>query len=211
MITEPHCFRKQTVKKNDSRKELNVIISKGKSVGKEKIPSDSSHQKKKRERLLNILSSPAAAGNGERAPFFSRARFGPGMIGVLSIMIILALTMAFYFRLYYLAIIPALAACGLFFVKYFETIQSGTIEPRKLIGHTCLIVKQISRGQRGVVKVYKSDNALDPELWSAELAESTKGTVVKIEPSQTATVVGMRGGIILLVEPVSQKKEGPVG
>lgn len=160
---------------------------------------------------MNILSSPPAARDGERTPFFSRARFGPGMIGVLSIMIILAITMAFYFRLYYLAIIPSLAACGLFLVKYFETIQSGTIEPRKLIGQTCIIVKQISRSDRGVVKVYKSDNSLDPELWSAELAESTKGTIMKIEPNQTAMVVGMRGGVILLVEPLSQKKEDPVG
>jgi hypothetical protein len=62
-----------------------------------------------------------------------------------------------------------------------------------LIGQSCLVVKKIMPGERGVVKVYREDGRLDPELWSAE-------SKLAIDENQTARIVGMRS-IILLLEP----------
>lgn len=42
----------------------------------------------------------------KNAPFFSIARFGPGMIFVLSIMVVLTLVATFYFKFYSLAFFP---------------------------------------------------------------------------------------------------------
>lgn len=78
-------------------------------------------------------------------------------------------------------------------VKFFEKIEYEKPKERKLIGQRCLVVKKIMPGERGVVKVYREDGRLDPELWSAE-------SKLAIGENQTARVVGTRS-IILLLEP----------
>jgi membrane protein implicated in regulation of membrane protease activity len=132
-----------------------------------------------------------------QAAFFSKARFGPGMISVLSILIALILALVFFVKLYYLAILPATAAIVLFAVKYFEMIQSGRPTERKLIGQTCLVLKKVAKNERGIVRVHREDGRLDPELWSAELVRRDGS---EIDEKQTARIVGMRS-IIVLIEP----------
>lgn len=117
------------------------------------------------------------------------------MISVLSILIVLFIFLVFYIKLYYLAILPALVAALLFSVKYFELIQSGKPAEKKLIGQKCLVLKKVAGNERGIVRVYRDDGKLDPELWSAELA--TNGA--EIQENQLARIVGMRS-IILLIE-----------
>jgi membrane protein implicated in regulation of membrane protease activity len=148
---------------------------------------------------LDFLLLPTPTKNGkitEEAPFFSRARFGPGMITILIILVFLV-AVTILSKLYYLAILAATVAIGLFTVKYFEQIQSGKAEERKLIGQTCLVLKKVTASERGVVKVYTESGRLDPELWSAELA--SKDAI--IEEGKLARIVGTRG-IILLIEPL---------
>ena len=117
------------------------------------------------------------------------------MISVLSILIVLFIFLALFIKLYYLAILPALVAAVLFSVKYFELIQSGKPDEKKLIGQKCLVLKKVAGNERGIVRVYRDDGKLDPELWSAELAKNG----AEIQENQFARIVGMRS-IILLIE-----------
>ncbi len=123
------------------------------------------------------------------------ARFGPGIVSVLSILVVVSVVLVFYFKLYYLAILPATVALVLFGVKYFELIQSGKPTERKLIGQKCLVLRKVSRNERGIVRVYRDDGKLDSELWSAELASNGE----EIQENHAARVVGIRS-IILLIE-----------
>ena len=116
------------------------------------------------------------------------------MISVLSILIVLFISLV-YIKLYYLAILPALVAALLFSVKYFELIQSGKPAEKKVIGQKCLVLKKVAGNERGIVRVYRDDGKLDPELWSAELAANG----AEIQENQFARIVGMRS-IILLIE-----------
>ena len=133
----------------------------------------------------------------DQAPFFSRGRFGPGMISILSILVALVIILIFYLKLYYLAFLPAIVAIFLFGVKYFELIQSPKPTEKKLIGQTCLVIKKVTRNERGIVRIHKEGGDLDPELWSAELATIDN---TEIQENQTAKVVGIRS-VILLIEP----------
>jgi membrane protein implicated in regulation of membrane protease activity len=104
--------------------------------------------------------------------------------------------MLFRFRFNYLGILVALVAIAIFSVKSFERIEFGKAEEKKLIGQRCFVVRKISPDRRGIVRVYRDDGKLDPELWSAESVTSR----TEIDENQTAIIVGMRS-IILLVEP----------
>ena len=101
------------------------------------------------------------------APFLSRVRFGPGIIGVL--IAIGCVTFLFYLTGHaYLAMATAGAGLLLVGVKAMEVIQLVKPEKKELIGRRCLVVKRIQKGNPGVVRVYTDDGRLDPELWSAE-------------------------------------------
>ncbi len=92
-----------------------------------------------------------------------------------------------------------------FAVKYFENIQlADEAQERRLIGQTCLVIKKVTKSERGIVQVYKVDDRLDNELWSAELSDSSD--VSEIKQGQFGRIVGMKS-IILLVEPLARKTE----
>jgi membrane protein implicated in regulation of membrane protease activity len=131
----------------------------------------------------------------QEVPFLSLARFGPGTVVLLSCLVVLSF-MLFRFRFNYLGILVALVAIAIFSVKSFERIEFGKAEEKKLIGQRCFVVRKISPDRRGIVRVYRDDGKLDPELWSAESVTSR----TEIDENQTAIIVGMRS-IILLVEP----------
>lgn len=125
--------------------------------------------------------------------FFSLMRFGPGTVAILAILLVLALVM-YFTHLAYLAILVGVVLVLIFFVKSIEVINPGLPEERKLVGSSCLVVKAVTKGTRGIVKLYRDNGELDPELWSAELAEGEE-----IPEGSNARVVAARG-IILQVE-----------
>lgn len=131
------------------------------------------------------------------APFLSRVRFGPGIIGVL--IAIGCVTFLFYLTGHaYLAMATAGAGLLLVGVKAMEVIQLVKPEKKELIGRRCLVVKRIQKGNPGVVRVYTDDGRLDPELWSAESEQ-------EIREGQNGVVIETRS-IVLLVKP-SQEQE----
>jgi membrane protein implicated in regulation of membrane protease activity len=139
---------------------------------------------------------PSSTGQSEgQVPLLSFSRFGLGTIIMLSFLAVFSLIL-FYFKVYPLAITFALVAVAIFSVKSFENIQFRRDGGKKLIGQRCFVVKKIAPNERGIVRVYRDDGQLDPELWSAELV--TLGQ--EIVENRTAIVVGMRS-IILLVKP----------
>jgi len=125
--------------------------------------------------------------------FFTIARFGPDSI---LIFVLLGILGSVIYELGF--IIPAIAVAGAFSIIFWaesvETIQLKRVEPRKIIGSRCLVVKQIGgRASRGIVKMYKDESGdLEHELWSAE-------SNLLIEKGKVATVKGI-SSIILFVE-----------
>lgn len=69
---------------------------------------------------------------------------------------------------------------------------------RKIVGQKCLVIKRISKGERGIVRIYKESGDLDPELWSAE---GEKGT--EIEENRIAKIVGIRSIIVPIEQDLS--------
>jgi hypothetical protein len=127
----------------------------------------------------------------KNAAFLSVARFGPGAVIILVLLVLLGVFL-FLIGGNYLAILPIAVAFVVFGVISVQIIDEKKFE-RKIVGQKCLVVERISRGKRGLVKIYRDDGMLDPELWSAEGAQGGE-----IEANATARVIGIRS-IILLV------------
>lgn len=125
--------------------------------------------------------------------FFSLMRFGPGTIAILAILLVLALGM-YFAHIGYLAILVGGVLVLIFIVKSIEVINPGLPEERKLAGSSCLVIKAVTKETRGIVKLYRDNGELDPELWSAELAEGEE-----MPEGSKARVVAARG-IILQVK-----------
>lgn len=142
---------------------------------------------------MNRKSSDAS----DEAPLFSFVRFGPGAVTFLVLIAIMAAV--FYLSNHrYLAVVAG--AIGVVFVgvKSMERIKVSYPKERVLVGRTCLVVKSIPKGQQGIVKVFRTDGSLDPELWSAESAS-------QIEEGSKAVVTGRRT-VVLLVETLAEEK-----
>ena len=77
-----------------------------------------------------------------------------------------------------------------------EKIRLSRPMERKLVGQTCLVVKNIQAGKPGIVKLFRPDGTLDQELWSAE-------STSKIGEGSKTKVVGQRA-VVLLVEPLAE-------
>ena len=129
-----------------------------------------------------------------KVSFLSLARFGPGSIAILSALIMLSILLIMT-KFDYFAIMVGIATVSIFAVKSVEMLQLGTPEEKKLLGRKCLVVKQVKRNERGVVKVFRDDGSLDPELWSAESMSHEE-----ISENQICRIVGLRS-IIALIEP----------
>jgi len=127
------------------------------------------------------------------ASFFSLMRFGPGTIAIFAMLLVLALGL-YFAHIGYLAILVGAVLVLIFIVKSIEVINPGLPEERKLAGSSCLVVKDVTKETRGIVKLYRDNGELDPELWSAELVEGEE-----IQEGSNARAVAARG-IILRVE-----------
>jgi membrane protein implicated in regulation of membrane protease activity len=127
------------------------------------------------------------------APLFSTARFDEDSIIIYPLFI--AITVVMYISGFsYFSIIPAFVLGMIFAVEASERVRLETLQSTQLIGAKCTVMKQVSYGERGVVKIM--DNAGTPqwELWSAESNSS-------IEEGSTACVKGIRG-MFLQIEPL---------
>jgi membrane protein implicated in regulation of membrane protease activity len=126
--------------------------------------------------------------------FFNIARFDPDswfIYGLLAAMTIVLYAIGFN----YLSIAPAGAICAIFGVEAQEVIHLDYGEKKQIVGARCSVIRQISKAERGVVKLANPQGMPNWELWSAE-------SDVPIEEGKIALVSGIRG-ITLQVRPVA--------
>ena len=100
----------------------------------------------------------------------------------------------FKFGFRYIAILPIIAAVLILVVKSFEVIKIERIEHVQMVGKMCHVVKNVSKSEAGVVRLYSDGGKLGFETWSAR----TEQTSV-IREGTTARVTAMQG-IYLIVE-----------
>jgi len=139
------------------------------------------------------LSEEALDEQPHYASLISTVRFGPGALTIL--VLITLTTIVFYISgLQDFAIVSGATGVVMFCVKSMEIIRLSHPEKRQLIGKRCYVVKRVERGRMGIVRVYRQNDRLEPELWSAESRHT-------IAEGQTAEVVQVRS-VVLLVKPV---------
>jgi membrane protein implicated in regulation of membrane protease activity len=151
---------------------------------KETSPSKEQKQVKKEERKYD-------------SRFSNYVRFGPIVyVRVIALGVVALLLYAFGYALF--AVIPIVLAVLGVLARSLYVYQRRQPDDKVLVGGRCLVIKGISKEERGIVKVYKKDGLLDNELWSAE----TKNGENLVE-GKDAKIVGLRS-IILLVEPIPE-------
>jgi membrane protein implicated in regulation of membrane protease activity len=123
--------------------------------------------------------------------FFTIARFGPDSVGILGGLGAAAFLL-YYYNLDLLSVAVALCFAVVFAAESSEVIDLGHVSRSTYVGGKCLVVRKISRGERGVVKVMKSDGEFSSELWSAE-SDSL------VEQGTIARVVGIESIILQVV------------
>lgn len=133
--------------------------------------------------------------DGYRSRFSNYGRFGPIVYVRLAVLVIISLIL-YVEGLALFAVIPVFLAILAFIMRCLYVYQRREPDDRVLVGGTCLVIKSVSKEERGIVKVYKKNGWLDHELWSAE---SNNGEM--LEEGKEAKIVGLRS-IILLVEPI---------
>ncbi len=124
--------------------------------------------------------------------FFTIARFDPDswfIYGLLATMTIILYTIG----LGYLAIAPAASICTIFGVEAQEVLHLEPREEKQLVGAKCSVVRQVSKAERGVVKLAGTP---EWELWSAE-------SDIPIEEGSLALVSGIKG-ITLQIRPLNE-------
>ena len=126
------------------------------------------------------------------APFLSKVRFGPGVVSILLVIILVGVVLYVWGHVYLAAAFGFIGAF-LIGVKSMEIIQLGSPEEKQLVGRRCLVVSGVWKGKDGVVRLYDRSGRLDPELWSAESDYS-------IAADQEAEVAGIRT-IVLITRP----------
>ena len=122
----------------------------------------------------------------------SKVRFGPGVISLLVVIVLLGAAL-YFLRHVYLAASFGIIGVLLIGVKSMEIIQLSRPEGRTVVGRRCLVVNGVGKGKTGVVRVYDRTGRLDPEFWSAESDYS-------ISPGQEAEIAELRT-IVLIIKP----------
>ena len=128
------------------------------------------------------------------APLFSSARFDEDSIFIYPLLAVLAVAL-YLAGLGYFALVPVVAVVAIFSVEALERVYiDGAALQREIVGEKCVVVKLVSREERGVVRLVGEDGAPEWELWSAE-------SHIPLKEGSVARVRG-RDGLFLLVEPV---------
>ena len=136
------------------------------------------------------------SGKNNIGSFFTIARFGPDSIVILGLLGITALVF-YLLALPYLSVLVFATLVVIFCAESMETINLDRAHESRIIGARCLVVKKISKEERGIVRVYDSEGNLSYELWSAE-SQGSKS----IAEGKTANIIGIRS-IILQIEECS--------
>jgi membrane protein implicated in regulation of membrane protease activity len=127
------------------------------------------------------------------APLFSSARFDQDSIIIYPLFS--AVTVVMYLTGFgYFAMIPALVLAMIFLIEASENIRAESLQEKQLVGAKCEVMKQVSYGERGVVKIMNRWGTAQWELWSAESNSS-------LEEGSLACVKGIRG-MFLQIEPL---------
>ena len=128
------------------------------------------------------------------SPFFTLSRFEPDtwlIYGLLIFMTVVLYEIGFSF----LAIMPLTVIAIIFIVEAMEVLHLDYPRKKQPVGARCKVIRQISRAERGVVRILYADGMTDWELWSAE-------SNCLLEEGSDARVTGIRS-IILQVEPLN--------
>ncbi len=127
------------------------------------------------------------------APLFSTARFDEDSILIYPTFIAAAVVM-YAAGLGYFALIPALFLAMIFAVEASERVRLESPQRAQLLGAKCKVIKRVSHGERGVVKIMDNSGRARWELWSAECDSL-------LEEGSPARVKGVRG-MFLEIEPL---------
>lgn len=101
------------------------------------------------------------------APLFSSARFDEDSIIIYPLLI--AITAGLYFSGFtYFAIIPAVVLLMIFVVEASERVILVSYRRVQIVGNKCMVMKRVSYGEKGVVKIIDNTGMAQWELWSAE-------------------------------------------
>jgi hypothetical protein len=116
------------------------------------------------------------------APIFSSARFDEDSAIIYPILIIA--TAGLYFSGFrYFALIPALVLVSIFAIEASERVTLVSSKKVLIPGRKCVIVKRVSRGENGVVKVIDDVGTPQWELWSAQTAnyDFEEGSIARVK------------------------------
>jgi membrane protein implicated in regulation of membrane protease activity len=95
----------------------------------------------------------------------------------------------------YLAVVPIVAILGIFGIEASEIIHLDYPDDREIVGVECYVIRQISKTEKGVVQLGKSEHQ-KWELWSAESEHSfEKGSLARVSAIN---------GLTLQIEPLDQ-------
>jgi|SRR5579872_3845432 len=137
----------------------------------------------------SVSGSRHVIGRKSFSDFFSIARFGPDTLAIFGLLSGLA-TVLYHFDLWYLTGAVLATLFVLFLVEAVETITLSRAEYRKIVGAKCLVIKEATRENRGIVRLFGSDGNLVRETWSTEFSQAP------VPEGSLAKVTGMRSVIL---------------
>ncbi len=127
------------------------------------------------------------------APIFSSARFDEDSIIVYPLLSIV--TAGLYFSGYkYFALIPALILVMIFTIEVSERVILVPLKKVRVLGNKCVVMKRVSYGEKGVVKIIDNTGLPQWELWSAQSSyDFEEGSIAKVKEVD---------GLFLQIEPL---------
>ena len=127
------------------------------------------------------------------APMFSSARFDEDSIIVYPLLIVA--TAGLYFSGFeYFALIPALVLVMIFAIEVSERVILVPLKKVQILGNRCMVMKRVSYGEKGVVKIIDNAGISRWELWSAQSNYDFKeGSLARVKEVD---------GLFLQIEPL---------
>lgn len=146
-------------------------------------------------------SSRAQRGRAKKdqpSNFFTIARFGPDTLFIFALLILGSVAL-FRYGFILFAILACFTLLAIFAAESVEVIHQSRPQKKSVVGARCRVIRRITGGSRGVVRLYDSHGRLDPELWSGE-------STFLLEEGTVATVADSNG-VILQITPLDEMGE----
>lgn len=127
------------------------------------------------------------------APILSSARFDEDSIIVYPLLSIV--TAGLYFSGFeYFALIPASVLVMIFVVEASERVILVPLKKAQVLGNRCMVMKRVSYGENGVVKIIDNSGVSQWELWSAHSNyDFEEGSIARVKKVD---------GLFLQIEPL---------